>query len=127
MYDAQDHILYGKAVGMGSAVITYQGRSLKELEKDFGAGVDHYLQICKMRQVAPVKPFNGKMLVKVSSELHEATVTAAMASTWHKTGDPTADTTKFFGKCSLMRLIRLSGLQTQPAEAGALGPGHEKD
>jgi predicted HicB family RNase H-like nuclease len=79
MYDAEDNILHGKVVGMGSTTISYQGSSLDELEKDFRAGVDHYLQICSTRRVAPVKPFSGKMLVRVSSELHEKAMTAAMA------------------------------------------------
>jgi predicted HicB family RNase H-like nuclease len=51
-------------------VITFQGRSVRELKKAFADSVDDYIEFCSARGEDPEKPFSGKFLVRVSPEMH---------------------------------------------------------
>ena len=51
-------------------VITFQGRSVRELKKAFADSVDDYIEFCAARGEDPEKPFSGKFLVRVSPEMH---------------------------------------------------------
>lgn len=42
-YSESDHCLYGKVQGLHKAAITYEGNTLADLEDDFKAGEDSYL------------------------------------------------------------------------------------
>lgn len=57
-YCSEDRILYGKVLGTKDS-ISYEGESVSELESDFHAAVDDYLEVCN-RKVPPVK--NSKVL-----------------------------------------------------------------
>lgn len=43
-YRESDHCLYGKVQGLHKAAITYEGGTLADLEDDFKAGVDDFLE-----------------------------------------------------------------------------------
>jgi predicted HicB family RNase H-like nuclease len=58
-------------------VITFQGRTVRELKKAFADSVEDYLEFCAARGENPDKPFSGKFLVRVSPEMHRAIMTAA--------------------------------------------------
>ena len=68
-FDADAKIFHGEVVGLKD-VITFQGRSVKELEKAFKESVDDYLTWCKKRGEAPEKAFSGKLNLRIPSELH---------------------------------------------------------
>lgn len=51
-------------------VITFQGRSVEELEQAFRDSVDDYLAFCAERGERPDKPFSGRLMVRLPSELH---------------------------------------------------------
>ena len=51
-------------------VITFQGSSVKELQQALKDSVEDYLDFCASRNEEPEKPFSGKMLVRMSPELH---------------------------------------------------------
>jgi predicted HicB family RNase H-like nuclease len=51
-------------------VITFQGRSVEELRRALKDSVEDYLELCSSRGEEPEKPFSGKMLVRMSPELH---------------------------------------------------------
>lgn len=76
-YSAEDNCLYGKVQGMNKATITYEGNSLDELRKDFEESIDFYLDSCKERNVNPEKPYSGKFIVRMPSELHGQVAMAA--------------------------------------------------
>ena len=44
-YSETDKILFGKVLGI-RGLISYEGQNVEELEQDFRAGVDEYLEIC---------------------------------------------------------------------------------
>lgn len=76
-YDAEGNCLFGKVLGMGSVCITYEGNSVDELKTDFEGAVDFYLQCCKDRNEIPQKPYNGRFLLRMPSELHYKVATTA--------------------------------------------------
>ena len=54
---------------MGKDLTVYEGLTLDELRKDFEDGIDSYLEGCKADGVEPVKPYSGKLNLRMSSEL----------------------------------------------------------
>ena len=80
-YSKEDNCLCGKVQGMGNKVlILYEGATINELRKDFEEGVDSYLDGCKADGIEPLKPFSGKLNLRMPSELH-GRVAAFAAST----------------------------------------------
>jgi len=69
-YSAADKLLYGCVVGI-RGLISYHGKSLHELKKDFKEAIDFYLESCAEDGVEPQKAYKGKFNVRVSPELHK--------------------------------------------------------
>ena len=68
-YDDEAKIFHGEVINTRT-VITFQGESVKEIEKAFHDSIDDYLDWCKERKKDPEKPFSGKFVLRVSPELH---------------------------------------------------------
>jgi len=75
-YSKEDDLLYGKVLGM-RGLISYEGKTGKELEADFREAIDDYLGDCRLENEIPEKPFKGNFNVRISSSLHEKAVLAA--------------------------------------------------
>ena len=75
-FDAEQPIFAGEVINTRT-VITFQGESVKELEAEFKASVDDYLEWCKADGVDPEKPFSGKINVRFQPELHRRASIAA--------------------------------------------------
>ncbi|KRM38827.1 HicB protein [Lactobacillus hamsteri DSM 5661 = JCM 6256] len=69
-YSLDDGILFGKVQGIKS-LISYEGVTIQELEKDFKGAIDDYLNSCKQNGNRPEKPFKGKFNVRISPKLHQ--------------------------------------------------------
>jgi len=69
-YSREDNLLYGRVMGI-NGLISYEGRSGKELESDFKAAIDTYIAECKNTGVTREIPFKGSFNVRVSPELHQ--------------------------------------------------------
>ncbi len=83
-YSKEDNCLCGKVQGLGRrALILYEGHTIDELRQDFEAGIDSYLVGCQADGIAPVKPFSGKLNLRISSDLyaHVASVAASAGMT----------------------------------------------
>lgn len=76
-YSKEDDLLYGKVLGIGG-LISYEGKTGKELENDFKEAIDTYLNDCKSEGVQPEKPFKGSFNVRISSKLHQKAALLAM-------------------------------------------------
>lgn len=76
-YSPEDSLLYGKVMGI-KGLISYEGETGKELEADFRASIDDYLETCKENGTDPEKPFKGNFNVRIPSELHRMAVLQAM-------------------------------------------------
>ena len=75
-FDEEDDLFYGRVTGLRD-VITFQGRSVKELHKAFVDAVDDYREFCAERGEAPEKPFSGKFVLRVPPEVHRSIAIAA--------------------------------------------------
>ena len=61
-------------------VITFQGNTAKELKAELKNSVDCYLDFCKKKNKDPDKPFSGKLLVRISPDIHRDVHAAAKNS-----------------------------------------------
>ena len=68
-YDANAKIFHGKIIGLKDP-ITFQGNSVKELEKAFRDSVEDYLTSCQKRGEKPEKTFSGTFNLRIDPELH---------------------------------------------------------
>ena len=75
-YDEDAGLFHGEVTNLRD-VITFQGRSVEELKREFAASVEDYLAFCRERGEEPEKPFTGKFMVRVTPRLHRAAVSAA--------------------------------------------------
>ena len=69
-YDEGVNLLVGKVSGLKQALILYEGDTIENLKKDFEEAVDDYLETCKAEGKVPEKPYNGKLLLRMTSQLH---------------------------------------------------------
>ena len=68
-YDADAKIFHGDVINTRD-VITFQGTTVKEIEKSFKESIDDYINWCEEEGVEPEKPYSGKFNVRLSPELH---------------------------------------------------------
>ncbi len=69
--------LFGKVLGLDKGLISYEGKTLEELEQDFRNGIDDYLSYCEENNITPKKPFNGLFSIRINPELHRLMAVAA--------------------------------------------------
>jgi len=67
--DEEAGFLYGEVINIRD-VITFEGKSVDEIQKAFHESVDDYLEFCAKRGESPEKPFSGKFVVRLPAELH---------------------------------------------------------
>ena len=65
-----DGTLYGRVVNLRSDHVDFQGRTGEEIREAFRESIEIYLEICKERGQDPEKPFSGKFIVRVGTEVH---------------------------------------------------------
>ena len=75
-YDNDLGILHGEVIDTRD-VITFQGRSVDDLQVEFQKSVDDYLKFCEERGREPDKPFSGKVALRMDPETHRMIVGAA--------------------------------------------------
>ena len=67
--DEEAGILYGEVINVRD-VITFEGKSVEEIQTAFRESVDDYLAFCAKRKESPEKPFSGKFVLRLPAELH---------------------------------------------------------
>jgi len=78
VYDDQARLFHGDVLGL-KAVITFQGKTVDEIEQAFKDSIDDYLDWCKERSVKPEKPFSGEVHIRLSSKEHKQLAQEAAA------------------------------------------------
>ena len=68
-YDAQSKIFHGDVINTRD-VITFQGKTVNEIERAFKESVNDYTAWCEEEGVEPEKPYSGKFNVRLPPELH---------------------------------------------------------
>ena len=75
-YDDKAKIFLGNVINTRD-VITFQGKSVEEIDQAFQKSIDEYLSWCDKEGVNPEGPYSGKFNLRLSPELHkEVAVTA---------------------------------------------------
>jgi predicted HicB family RNase H-like nuclease len=77
--DDEAGLFHGRVVGIRD-VVTFEGRTVRELRKAFRDSVDDYLAFCRERGEEPDKPYSGKVSLRVEPELHRKISMAAGAA-----------------------------------------------
>ncbi len=75
-YDSEAKLFHGDIVNTRD-VITFQGKTVDEIETAFRESIEDYINWCKEEGVEPEKPYSGKFNLRLSPELHkEVAITA---------------------------------------------------
>jgi predicted HicB family RNase H-like nuclease len=78
-FDERDSIFVGRLLGMRT-MISFHGDTVVELRQAFESAVNEFLADCEEQGVKPEKPASGKLMLRVSPEIHGAALVAAQAS-----------------------------------------------
>lgn len=76
-YDDEAGIFHGEVLDLRD-VITFQGRSVEEIEQAFRESVDDYLEFCEQRGEMPDKPFSGRLMLRLPPHLHRKAYVSAV-------------------------------------------------
>ena len=76
-YDDEAGIFHGEVLDLRD-VITFQGKSVEEIEQAFRDSVDDYLEFCEQRGEKPTKPFSGRLMLRLSPALHRKVYVSAL-------------------------------------------------
>jgi predicted HicB family RNase H-like nuclease len=76
-YSKEDDVLYGKVLGV-KGLISFEGKTGKELEDDFKEAIDAHISDCIKEGISPEKPFKGSFNVRISPELHQKAALLAL-------------------------------------------------
>jgi predicted HicB family RNase H-like nuclease len=76
-FDDEAGLFHGEVVIDLRDVVTFQGTSVEELEGTFRDSVDGYLGFCEERGEDPDRPFSGRLMLRLSPELHREVYTRA--------------------------------------------------
>ena len=68
-FDAEAGLFHGEVLDTRD-VITFQGGSVKDLKHAFRDSIEDYLAFCKERNEEPEKPFSGRLMLRLSPQLH---------------------------------------------------------
>ena len=78
-YDDLEELFYGHVVNSGtSSIATFAASDVEGLKREFRISIEEYLASCEEDGVEPIKPFSGKLNLRLGSALHHRVTTAAM-------------------------------------------------
>jgi predicted HicB family RNase H-like nuclease len=77
-YDERDDIFVGRVLGLRS-IISFHGKTVTALRREFAAAVRDYLADCQEHGVSPEKPASGKLMLRVPPEVHSRALVKAQA------------------------------------------------
>ncbi|MGA1199544.1 MAG: type II toxin-antitoxin system HicB family antitoxin [Candidatus Latescibacterota bacterium] len=75
-YSDEDECFVGRIAGIRD-IISFHGESVNEIRQAFKEAIDFYLETCETRGETPNKPYSGKLMLRLSPEIHAAVATAA--------------------------------------------------
>ena len=78
-FDDEMEMFHGTVINTRD-VITFYGKSVAELKREFKNSVDDYLEFCKKRGEEPERPFSGNFILRISPTLHQKLYSKAKQS-----------------------------------------------
>jgi predicted HicB family RNase H-like nuclease len=79
LFDDENDLFHGEVLGIRD-VVTFQGKSVKDLRRAFKESVDDYIEFCRQRGESPDKPVSGRFILRISPDLHRKLCKAASGS-----------------------------------------------
>lgn len=76
-FSPADNCFFGKVLGLKGTLISYEGTTVDEIRQDFEDAVNYYIESCEKRGIKPAKPYSGRFVLRMSSELHRDLAAAA--------------------------------------------------
>jgi predicted HicB family RNase H-like nuclease len=78
-YSDEDNCFIGHIAGIND-VVGFHGESVPELRFAFEEAVDDYLETCEKLNRSPKKPYSGKLMLRLPSDVHARIAMAAEVS-----------------------------------------------
>lgn len=78
-FDDELEMFHGTVINTRD-VITFYGKSVAELKREFRNSVNDYLEFCKKRGEEPDRPFSGNFVLRIPPALHQRLYTKAKRS-----------------------------------------------
>lgn len=69
-FDDKHDIFHGNVININD-VVTFEGKTTKELRKSFKDSIDVYIEFCKEQNKEPEKPYSGRLLFRTSTDNHK--------------------------------------------------------
>ena len=76
-YSVEDKVLHGKIEGIDD-LVTFESEDVAEIESEFRAAVDDYLDYCSSIGKEPSKTYKGTFNVRITPQLHRELAFEAM-------------------------------------------------
>lgn len=68
-YSAEDEVFFGRLIGIED-IVTFEGITVSELKKAMRDAVEFHIEVCERIGQKVKKPYSGKLLFRLPSELH---------------------------------------------------------
>jgi len=75
-YDDEAGIIHGEVLDLRD-VITFEGKSVEEVEQAFRDSIDDSLEFCEQRGEGPDKLFSGRLMLRLTPNLHRKVYVSA--------------------------------------------------
>jgi predicted HicB family RNase H-like nuclease len=72
-FASEDRVFYGKVEGIND-LISFEGRTVDELEEGFKYMVDEHIKDCKKSHLPLEKSYKGNLNIRLAPELHKRAV-----------------------------------------------------
>lgn len=124
--DTEANTLTAEAVNV-DAMIHAEAGTPADLQREWEASVDTYLEVCAERGVDPMKPFSGQLNLRLGAELHRAAHAAARTAGMSLNAWIKEAVTRGVGQSEAPTpLVRMSGpvgIVSKPVEKTSQGSG----
>lgn len=78
-FDPRDNIFVGRVLGLEDS-ISFHGETVAQLKEHLADAINHYLADCKATGRKPEKPASGKLMLRISPEIHAKALVMARAA-----------------------------------------------
>ncbi len=75
-YSADDEVFFGQLIGIED-IVTFHGKTVRELKKAMKEAVEFHIELCERTGSELKKPYSGKVLFRLPSNLHAKIAEAA--------------------------------------------------
>jgi predicted HicB family RNase H-like nuclease len=69
-FSAEDKVFHGKIEYIND-LVTFEATSVEQLEIEFKAAIEDYIETCSKLNIQPQKSFKGTFNVRITPELHK--------------------------------------------------------